>query len=85
MTTHDDGGRAFPLSGYDGPSQAGGHITQMPMHGMSMRQWYAGLAMQGLLANSLALNSIAGDKAPTGFIERLSVSFADSLIAELKK
>jgi hypothetical protein len=40
-----DGGPAFPAVAYEG---IGGAWTYQP--GMSVRQWYAGLALQGLLA-----------------------------------
>lgn len=44
----EDGGPAFPIPlVYDGQA-----VTSVLERGMSMRQWYAGQAMKGLLANT---------------------------------
>ena len=44
MSEIDDGGTAFPVEG--GPN------SQLISHyGLSKREWYAGMALQGLLAN----------------------------------
>lgn len=61
----DEGGPAFPGEGY---------------YGMTMRRYYAGLAMQGFCSAGpwpeiVTIETVAG----------LSVKFADALIAELKK
>lgn len=75
----DDGGPAFPSPGYDGPTPTGGHLTQYPQPGMTLRQWYAGLAMQGLLACSTTEEDTPGEAA------KYAVKFTDALIAELKR
>lgn len=53
MTTHDDSGPAFPTTpvshGFH-PMTGGEGTGASP--GMTLRQWYAGLAMQGELAFS---------------------------------
>ena len=51
MSEIDDGGLAFPVS------QDTAHFP-----GMTLRQWYAGMALQGLLAN-LAISGV--DSRPT--------------------
>lgn len=45
--------------------------------GMTLREWYAGLALQGLLASPDRAASIKG-------YARDAVAFADALIAELE-
>lgn len=48
-------------------------------YGMTLREHYAGQAMQGLLLN---FGSFGGDKAP---VAALAVGYADALLAELAK
>jgi len=42
----DDGGQAFPRGGYDGPDR-----QSLSVEGMTLRDWFAGQALQGMLAN----------------------------------
>lgn len=58
--------------------------------GMTLRQWYAGLAMQGILANSSTMAHV--DKAsrsdqisPTKIIVIMAEIQADDMIAQLDK
>ena len=46
MTT-DDGGQAFPVPGH----YAGYEQEEAGRNGMSLREWFAGMAMQGLWSN----------------------------------
>ena len=41
----DDGGSAFPRAGYDGVDS-----SQIGVDGMSLRSWFAGMALQGQIA-----------------------------------
>ena len=87
MTTNDDSGPAFPQR----------DITGRELHpGMTLRQWYAGLAMQGLLANGLFLKEAGHMLERTrpkdsidGLLEvvmaKAAAGFIDALLAELKK
>lgn len=73
----DDGGPAFPhyREVYSHHDDAGKEVRIPVVHpGMSLRQWYAGLAMQGLLANGQPC-----------FVEKDAITRADALIAQLKK
>lgn len=76
MTKIDDGGAAFP--GEQGYTPQGWNQTWE--HGMSLRQWYAGLALQGLLA-------FEGPWVQGGELigARIAIAHADALIAELGK
>lgn len=79
MTEHNDGGRAFPM-GYHRDGNSADH------QGMTLREWYAGLAMQGLLAAGPTKSENPAD--PEDSIEhktRHCVRLADALIEELKK
>ena len=85
----DDGGCAFPFETDEMKMCQLRHVLmptgQKIKHpGMSMRQWYAGMAMQGLLASPQE----KADAAPivsAGWYAAKSVALADALIAELKK
>lgn len=73
----DDGGSAFPTLPPLHPE--GGHPDgyPYPQDGMSLRQWYAGLAMQGLLASGPHDCGVLG-------IALDAVQQADALIKALK-
>lgn len=60
MSEIDQGGCAFPLHGIDGVSD----------HGMSLRDWFAGMALQGMLAQGYS----------RGLAEN-AYSYADEMIA----
>ena len=77
MSEHkDDGTPAFPrtYSEADYSAQIGGH------NGMTLRQWYAGMALQGMLSSNvrLGLEDIKKIYAETAF------RLADAMIAEGK-
>lgn len=83
-----DGGPAFPqhdLSGYGmGPAMRGfvpgdEMSGRYEVEGMSLRDWFAGKALQGLLAS--------GDEQCEAFAEaaHYAYSYADAMIAERSK
>lgn len=45
---HNDGGRAFPLPGY---TDGSGVVHNYPEFGMTLRDWFAGQALAGMLAS----------------------------------
>lgn len=57
--------------------------------GMTLRQHYAGLAMQGILSNTEFLDEVESNELEFNLIAakvgELSVNYADALIAELEK
>ena len=76
MTTRDDGGQAFPCAGFDGPD---GH--EDGECGMTLRDWMAGMAMQGLLSGrkpNAAVAMIPGYAA-------LAYESADAMLVERTK
>lgn len=64
MKNNDDGGGAFPFSN--------GMSIEI---GMTLRQWYAGIAMQGMLANGEL-----GTKADCKIISGYAFEQADSML-----
>lgn len=80
MSTTNDGGSAFPVLDKTVKSTFGGvdaYIVQHKSEGMSLRAYFAGQAMQGMLADPEC-----GGPASTALA---AVSYADALIAELEK
>lgn len=65
----DDGGQAFPIS--EGPST-------YAVYGMTLRDWFAGQALTGMLANT-------GSDGTIGEYVVDAYSYADAMIAERRK
>jgi hypothetical protein len=74
-TTINDGGPAFPVPDVYHPN---GQI-EYGSPGMSLRAYFAGQALSGILANTTAVDLSEGSVA------KASVTLADALIAELNK
>jgi len=70
----DTGGPAFPL-----PGELGLGLTPKEMRGMTLRDWFAAKAMQGLLSarNPLVTN--------IGGIAEAAYEMADAMLAERSK
>jgi hypothetical protein len=76
MTARDDGGPAFPIQGsYD---------TDYEHNGMSLRDWFAGQALAGILgggfADTIPHDDINGGRDAAAF----AYQYADAVIAERK-
>jgi hypothetical protein len=52
----DDGGPAFPL--IESSFSSGGTMTSLTGRGMSMRDWFAGQALAGLLGNDTFMTDL---------------------------
>ena len=74
MSDLNDGGTAFPA---EGPSAG-----QFENPGMTLRQWYAGQALAGMMANIGVVNMLR-DKSEPGLKETgwACMTVADALIA----
>jgi len=71
------GGEAFPLMETD---------SYYRQFGMTLRDWLAGQALNGLLSNpKLATEILKHGGAGSGWIEDSAVAFADGMIEELGK
>ena len=72
MSEIDNGGQAFPVT----PTDRGGQIGPTMM-GMSLREWFAGMALQGLITGCFSGNN-------SGFTVEGSVvaayAYADAMI-----
>ena len=80
-TTMDDSGPAFPSSyvGVDAPYEGIGG-------GMSLRDWFAGMAMHGILAGPIAAGNICGgERWGAAWIALMAVEIADAMLAERAK
>lgn len=78
MKMRNDGGQAFPC---EGGACSGLHADP----GMSLRQWYAGLALQGILAGGYGDTVPHDDVGGGADAAFFAVQYADALIAELEK
>lgn len=79
----DDGGRAFPRAASEGQIFIEGSVKNLdiaPQAGMSLRDWYAGQALRGLVTTGIAPTDgvIAGWSV-------LSFKISDAMIAEKRR
>ena len=73
--TKKTGGPAFPVF----PETGGGHAGAF--HGITMRDYFAAKAMQGLLANpKLQKEILAMGGCKSGWIETSAYAFADEML-----
>lgn len=78
---NDDGGPAFPREAYVNPN---GVAVRTGSDGMSLRAYLAGQAMVGVI-KVYAGGTPSGSETRAQMCARLSVAYADALIAELAK
>jgi hypothetical protein len=72
--TRQDGGPAFPRYDYD---------ARRTQNGMSLRDWFAGQALSGFLANSRL--GVLSEENPEGQIAMSAYALADAMIKERSK
>lgn len=78
MSNPKDGGPAFPAWELNGAGN-----PEMTCFGMSLRDYFAAKALQGLLANPKLEKVILKEGgARSGWIESSAFAFADAMIAE---
>ena len=78
MSTHNDGGPAFPVSPeiYNGTG----------LCGMSLRDWFAGQSLSGIISNQKILDFISSKDQPMdNAIAQLAVEMADSTLRVLNE
>jgi hypothetical protein len=84
MTTKNDGGPAFPPHG-------GETLYHRISDGMSLRDWFAGQALAGLVANANLLDFLdegqrpVSDKDFASVISKGAYFYADAMLAERSK
>lgn len=65
------------LSSGEGPSTGPYFIP-----GMTLRQWYAGMALQGMAAGDHWSQNICNEKIPLEAVAKIAFKTADAMIAE---
>jgi hypothetical protein len=77
----ETGGHAFPgpFTGHCGDENHAGPCGCYLDHGMTLRDWFAGMALQGRLANA------AFDTVPKEAWAREAYRYADAMITEREK
>ena len=80
MTSFNDGGPAFPAT-EEGQTAFSGQPCTIYHPGMSLRDWFAGQAMQGMVAYSGSTGAGFGP----GDIAARSYEIADAMLAEREK
>jgi len=75
MSGRDTGGPAFPR-----PSSKNDDIYVESQQGMSLRDWFAGMALQGLIACPTVRPSMKNEE-----YANISYGLADAMIAEREK
>lgn len=73
----NDGGPAFPCDWKDFQPETGNQVVREQFPGMSLRDWFAGMALQGLVAN--------GSESRTLVVVGEAYAFADAMLAERNK
>lgn len=73
-TKHDDGGPAYPV-----PSSVFEHVTKGELVGMTLWDFYAAAALQGISSTEYS------DEMTTGEIADEAAQLADDMLAERRK
>lgn len=74
MTDKSDGGPAFPMIGWKSPD---GMLAMPNEPGMSLRDWFAGQAMKGLIAHPSSEGSVT-------IVAQWAYDYADAMLAVRK-
>lgn len=79
----DDGGPAFPVScSADGVPLG---VSYQNTDGMTLRDWFAGVALQGILAANAKCSEEVNDKNVDFVVAREAYASADAMIEARKK
>jgi hypothetical protein len=81
----DDGGSAFPhgeiiAEQHDSAGNFSGNIVHHESAGMSLRDWFAGMALQGMFGNQSIIDSFSHHK----LMAEESFNVADEMLAARK-
>lgn len=79
MIAFDDGGPAFPFNVYDFQPHTGQQVVRQQFDGMSLHDWFAGKALEGMLAEGRSNSSAAT------WMPQEAYDIADAMIAERAK
>lgn len=80
----NEGGMAFPVPLAYNPNTGAASSTgeYWDGNGMSLRQWYAGMAMQGMLTNGFQPNMVKQTDPAAFDYAKAAFEMADAMIAE---
>lgn len=80
----NDGGPAFPTYGL--VCDKSGHLTNVQTYdqGMSLRDWFAGVALQGLLGANVPVRGMTEDNVDQ-LMAKLAFRSADAMLKERTK
>jgi len=74
----------YPHLNSDGIATSTMNIGSGGVNGLTKREYFAGLAMQGLLSNEYITKIMEGDKYnPTADTAKMAILFADELLNQL--
>lgn len=84
MSTPNDGGPAFPETRWDDKTR-----QEVQWCGMTLRDYFAGQALNGLLSNLLALTDVQQNQYPNKRLEELAATLsfeaADSMLKAMEQ
>jgi hypothetical protein len=81
----NDGGPAYPCDWKDFQPLTGEQVVREQFPGMSLRDWFAGMALQGMLSANPAMMPEVSDKNVDAVLAREAYASADAMIAERNK
>jgi hypothetical protein len=73
----NDGGPAFPVAGFQFKNKDGSEGFILPMEGMSLRDYFAAAALQGIISDASISASIKKDGE---LVSRSAYEFADAML-----
>lgn len=87
MSATDNGGRAFPRPAFVGQDQHQEEVRSISQEGMSLRDWFAGMAMQGDLASEGPDFMTDGneDGSREDRVAKAAYKFADAMLKAREK
>lgn len=81
MTTRKDGGPAFPRNALSG----GDHGYPVQSDGMSLRDWFAGQALAGLIASGRSAYDLLDGDYQAAYAAYRAYTVADAMLAAREK
>jgi hypothetical protein len=85
MIKPNDGGPAFPVLKYEYKATGNLHPSPTVQSGMSLRDWFAGMALQGLIASQSSDTGYSTTPATQKNVAKEAYSHADAMLAEREK
>lgn len=74
---------AFPRAGSEHTNLAD-HITHEPTEGLTKREYFAAMAMQGMVKDIVWQDSVTGEIHSDDYVAKVAVLVADALLKQLE-